>query len=326
MRRQDHLIAAVVALAVGLAVGLVGCPDGPDGPAGSPSAPTAVTPPPATTAPVETPAPPPPPPDEVFVGAGDIAQCGGGHSEATARLLDAIPGTVFTVGDNVYPKGTAENYVQCYGPTWGRHKDRTAPTIGNHDWQEASGGAYFAYFGPSAGPPGRGYYSFELGAWHIISLNSQIAAAPGSPQYEWLKSDLAASAAECTLAMWHHPLFSSGTNGNQPQMRDAWRLLHKHGADIVLNGHEHVYERFAPQDADGRATPGGIREFIVGTGGYSLYDLARTQPNSEAWENRTWGVLKLVLKSGAYDWQFIPIAGQAYRDSGTGRCVAPPAP
>ena len=321
MTRRRLLVIAAVTTAVLVTVSFVGCPDSrPE----SPTSPSLVGAQPSVAASPPPPPAPAPPPDEMFVGAGDIARCGGGQSEATARLLDGIPGTVFTVGDNVYPRGTADNYAQCYGPTWGRHKHRTYPTVGNHDWQEASGGPYFAYFGASAGPPGLGYYSFDLGAWHIISLNSQAAAAPGSAQYEWLKADLAASTADCTLAMWHHPVFSSGTNGNQPQMREVWRLLHRHGADIVLNGHEHVYERFGPQDADGRATPGGIREFIVGTGGYSLYDRGRTQPNSEAWENRTWGVLKLVLKSGSYEWQFVPIAGQTYADSGTGRCVAPP--
>jgi len=314
---------AIVAVLAGLtivAVALVGCPKGR---VESPASPTAVEPKASAAAnPLSAPGPAPVP-DEVFVGAGDIAQCGGGQSEATAILLDGIPGTVFTVGDNVYPKGTAENYARCYGSTWGRHKNRTYPTIGNHDWQEASGGPYFAYFGASAGPAGLGYYSVDLGAWHIISLNSQIAAGPGSAQYEWLKADLAVSTASCTLAMWHHPLFSSGTNGSQPHMRDVWRLLYTHGADVVLNGHEHVYERFGPQDADGRATPTGIREFIVGTGGYSLYDLVRRQVNSEAWDNRTWGVLRLTLKTGSYDWEFVPIIGQSFRDSGSARCVVP---
>lgn len=269
---------------------------------------------------------PPAVPDEIFVGAGDLTQCGGGQSGATAALLDGIPGTVFTLGDNVYPTATAGNFAQCYEPTWGRHRARTFPTVGNHDWQEASGAAYFAYFGASAGPAGLGYYSYDLGAWHVISLNSQVAAGPGSRQYEWLKADLAASAAPCTVALWHHPVFSSGPHGNQPQMREAWRLLNQYGADVVLNGHEHVYERFAPQDADGKAAPTGIREFIVGTGGYSLYDRVTFQPNSEAWENRTWGVLKLILKSGSYDWQFLPIAGQSFHDSGSAKCVSPSTP
>jgi len=262
-------------------------------------------------------------PDEIFVGAGDIAQCGAGESEATARLLDRIPGTVFTLGDNVYPRGTAELFAQCYEPTWGRHKRRTFPTPGNHDWEEAGGAPYFAYFGASAGPAGLGYYSYTLGAWHIVSLNSQVAAGPGSPQYEWLKADLAASPAACTLAMWHHPLFSSGPNGNTARMRDVWRVLNQSGVDVVLSGNDHVYERFAPQDADARPTPRGIREFVVGTGGYSLYDRAGSQPNSEIFENRTWGVLKLTLKAGGYSWEFVPVAGKSFRDFGSAACVTP---
>jgi acid phosphatase type 7 len=259
-------------------------------------------------------------PDEVFVGAGDIAQCGVGHPDATANLLDLIPGTVFTTGDNVQGSGTAGEYANCYDPTWGRHRWRTFPTVGNHDWDTKGGGPYFDYFGASAGPRGLGYYSYDLGAWHVVSLNSQVAAGQGSAQYEWLKADLAQSPASCTIALWHQPLFSSGPNGNSASMRDAWRLLQQSGAELVLNGHDHIYERFAPQDADGRATPAGMREFIVGTGGYSLYDRARVQPNSEVFENSTWGVLKLTLKAGGYDWAFIPIAGQSFRDSGTGTC------
>ena len=262
-------------------------------------------------------------PDEVFVGAGDIAQCGVGHPDATANLLDLIPGTVFTTGDNVQGSGSGGEYANCYDPSWGRHRWRTFPTIGNHDWEGSGPGPYFDYFGANAGPRGLGYYSYDLGAWHIVSLNSLIAAGPGSAQYEWLKADLTQSTASCTLAIWHEALYSSGPSGGSNRMREVWRLLHQRGADLVLNGHDHIYERYAPQDADGRATPTGIREFIVGTGGYHLYDRVRNQPNSEVFENRTWGVLKLTLKSGGYDWQFVPIAGQSFRDSGSAGCVVP---
>lgn len=259
-------------------------------------------------------------PDATFVGAGDIAYCVGKEGE-TARLLDSIPGTVFTLGDNVYPRGTAEQFTKCYTPTWGRHLSRTLATIGNHDFDEAGGGPYYSYFGASAGPAMRGYYSTEVGSWHVISLNSNVPAGAGSPQYEWLKADLAASAASCTLAMWHHPLFSSGPSGGAVYMRDAWRLLQQHGADIVLNGHDHDYERFAPQDVTGHADPRGMRQFIVGTGGASLYGRATYQPTSEIFENRAWGVLKLTLKSGSYDWQFVPIDGYSFTDLGSGTCV-----
>jgi acid phosphatase type 7 len=262
-----------------------------------------------------------PAPDEVLVGAGDIAQCGIGDPEATAKLLDRIPGTVFTLGDNVQGSGSAEEYAKCFDPTWGRHLSRMFPTIGNHDYDGTGGGPYFRYFGESAGPPGLGYYSYTRGAWHIVSLNSEIPAGLGSAQYEWLRTDLAESQSVCTLAMWHRPVFSSGSSGGSARMRDAWRLLELFGADLVLSGHDHNYERFAPQDADGRPTAHGIRAFVVGTGGYTLYLRATTQPNSEVWDDRTWGVLKLTLKSGSYAWEFVPVAGQSFRDSGSGTCV-----
>jgi hypothetical protein len=263
-------------------------------------------------------------PDEIFVGAGDIARCDDSNTEATAKLLDRIPGTVFTLGDNVYPTSTPELLGTCYESTWGRHKGRTLATPGNHDWEQSAGMPYFAYFGPSAGPAGLGYYSVSLGSWHIVSLNSNVPAGPGSPQYEWLKADLVESTASCTLAMWHHPLFSSGPNGNSGQMREAWRLLNRYGAEVVLSGHDHGYERFAPQDADARPSPSGMRQFVVGTGGYSLYGRVKPQPNAEVWDNRTWGVLKLTLKGGSYDWEFVPIDGQSFRDFGSAACVAPP--
>lgn len=262
--------------------------------------------------------------DAILVGAGDIARCDDTNTEATAKLLDRIPGTVFTLGDNVYPTSTAQLLATCYESTWGRHKSRTLAAPGNHDWEQAAGAPYFAYFGASAGPAGLGYYSYTLGSWHIVSLNSNVSANPGSPQYEWLKADLAQAGAACTLAMWHHPLFSSGPNGNSRQMRETWRLLNQFGADVVLNGHDHDYERYAPQDADARPTATGIREFVVGTGGYSLYDRVSQQRNSELWENRTWGVIRFTLKSGSYDWEFVPIDGQSFRDFGSASCVTPP--
>ena len=259
-------------------------------------------------------------PDVTLVGAGDIANCDLPGAEATARLLDAIGGDVFTLGDNVYPNGSTEAFDRCYGPTWGRHRYRTHPNPGNHDWDVAAGAPYFAFFGPSAGPAGLGYYSFNLGAWHVLSLNSNIRADPGSPQYEWVRRDLAAIATPCTLAYWHHPLFSSGANGNNGQMKDIWRLLDAAGVEVVLSGHDHLYERFAPQDADGRPTPSGIRAFVVGTGGAHLYHLRSIEPNSEVRDNNAWGVLKLTLGGDRYAWQFVPVEGHALRDSGTAGC------
>lgn len=264
--------------------------------------------------------PPAPVADAVLVGAGDMAECGRQETELTARLVDGIPGSVFVAGDLVYPYGSSTNYAQCFDPTWGRHKWRMFPAPGNHDWQVDGGAAYYGYFGLFAGPSGDGYYHWHLGAWHLLTLNSNIPAGPGSRQYEWVKQNLEAHQTPCMLAMWHHPVFSSGQNGNSRVMRDIWRLMHQFGVDVVLTGHDHTYERFAPQDGDGRPDPRGIREFVVGTGGYSLYALGRREPNSEVFENRTWGVLKLTLKSTSYDWEFVPIPGQSFRDFGSAPC------
>ena len=274
----------------------------------------------------QTPPPSPASAESVtFVGAGDIAKCDIiGGAVGTARVLDTIPGTVFTVGDHAYPNGSVQNFKECYEPTWGRHKQRTRPSPGNHDYNTRNAEPYFDYFGENAGPPGRGYYSYDLGAWHIISLNNIIAADRSSEQYRWLETDLKAHPVECTLAYWHVPVFSSGTHGNDWRMRDIWRLLYAHGADLVLNGHEHNYERFAPQTPDAKAdAEHGIRQFIVGTGGGGVYRPKGKQPNSEVWDNSAYGVLKLTLSPGAYTWEFVPIPGMKFRDSGSGTCVSP---
>jgi hypothetical protein len=267
--------------------------------------------------------------DAVLVGAGDIAACGvtgpaGSKAELTAQLLDGIAGVVFTAGDNVYNNGTTTEFQSCYDPTWGRHKARTRPSPGNHDYIQPNAAPYFAYFGASAGPAGLGYYSYDLGAWHVVSLNSNIAADTASPQAQWLRADLAAHPATCVLAYWHHPLFSSGSNGNIQRMDAIWRILYSFGADVVISGHDHDFERFAPQTADAEPDLSrGIREFVVGTGGGSLHAFRSVvQPNSEVRNADTFGVLKLTLHSTSYDWQFIPIAGQTFRDSGSATCVA----
>jgi hypothetical protein len=265
----------------------------------------------------------------VLVGAGDIANCeinGGSGAVATAHLIDGIPGTVFTVGDHAYPSGTARQFQDCYDPRWGRHKARTRPAPGNHDYLTDNARPYFDYFGDSAGPDRRGYYSYTLGAWHIISLNSFIAADRPSPQIEWLRKDLSENRSACTLAYWHIPVFSSGPHGREAQttghMLETWRVLYEFGADVVINGHDHDYERFAPQDPKGKADPKkGIREFVVGTGGGGLYEFRQIRPNSEARDNRSYGVLKLTLRATDYTWEFVPGAGEQFRDSGTSSCV-----
>lgn len=259
----------------------------------------------------------------VFVGAGDIADCSSTGDEATATLLDGIPGSVFALGDNAYPDGSATDYQQCYDPTWGRHRARTRPAPGNHDYHTSGAAAYYAYFDTLAGPAGRGYYSFDIGDWHIVSLNSEISMSAGSAQETWLRADLAASTRQCTLAYWHKPRFSSGTkHGNETAAAPLWLALYDFHAEIVLGGHEHNYERFAPQTPDGQADPvNGIREFVVGTGGRSHYnDEGTPLPTSEVFNGTTYGVLKLTLGAGTYSWQFVPVAGGTFTDSGSGTC------
>jgi Calcineurin-like phosphoesterase len=265
-----------------------------------------------------------PPGDPVLVGAGDIADCALDRGAATAALLDTIPGTVFTAGDNAYPHGTPEEYRDCYDPTWGRHRARTHPAAGNHDWETADLAGYRGYFGAAATPAGRSWYSYDLGAWHVIVLDSNCSSvggcAPESEQGKWLASDLAASKARCTLAVWHHPRFSSGEHGNDASVAPFWRTLYDAGADIVVNGHDHDYERFAPQDPDARADDArGIREFVVGTGGAELRQFSAPRPNSVVRAAVAHGVVRFALHPSGFDWRFISTTGE-FSESGTGAC------
>jgi hypothetical protein len=265
--------------------------------------------------------PPPPPGDPVLVGAGDISNSGSGDS-ATAALLDNIPGTVFTAGDNVYDSGTTTEFNTYYDPTWGRHKARTRPAPGNHDYNTAGATGYYGYFGSLAGPSGQGYYSYDLGNWHIVSLNSEVAMSAGSAQETWLRGNLAASTKPCTLAYWHQPLFTSGANhAPNPATRPLFQALYDFNADVVVTGHNHQYERFAPMTPTGALdNTNGIREFVAGMGGASHYSFGTIQPNSQARNSDTYGVLKFTLHSNSYDWQFVPEAGKTYSDSGTTAC------
>lgn len=259
---------------------------------------------------------------EVLVAAGDIGLCtGGGNPEATARLLDGLGGTVMPLGDNAYPSGTAKDYRECYGPSWGRHRGRTRPVVGNHEYETPGAAPYYEYFGSSAGPAGLGYYSFDLGAWHVVVLNSSVPVGPGSAQAAWLRGDLESARSQCTLAAWHHPRYSSGRHGNDDQMRPLWRLLYEGGADVVLSGHDHDYERFAPQDADGGLdVERGVRQFVVGTGGAVPTPFAGVAANSEARVSGTLGVLKLTLSTTGYAWEFLTAPGGAPADAGAARC------
>lgn len=267
------------------------------------------------------PTPPVPPASEtVLVGSGDIARCPPTGAAVTSTLLDGIAGTVFTAGDNAYEDGTATQYAQCYGPTWGRHKARTRPAPGNHEYHSPGAAPYYAYFGEAAGPPGRGYYSYDLGAWHVLSLNSNVAADAGSAQVAWLRAELAANRTLCAVAYWHHPVFSSGDHGNNQKMAEVWRVLDSAGVELVLVGHDHNYERFAPQTPSGQASTTGIREFVVGTGGANQRPFEETQPNSEKRMTGTWGALKLTLESGSYRWEFLRASGPAFSDAGASTC------
>jgi hypothetical protein len=264
--------------------------------------------------------------EPVLVGAGDIATCRSRGDEETAALLDRIPGTVFTVGDAAYPNGTESDFAECYGPSWGRHKFRTRPVPGNHEYRSPGAAPYFAYFGPAAGSPGQGWYSYDLGDWHVVVLNSNCADVggchAGSPQEVWLRHDLRTNPKRCTVAFWHHPLFTSGANHSPAdQMRPIFRALYDHDAEVVVNGHNHNYERFAPQNPRGEPdTARGIRSFVVGTGGAAHYAFDSAQPNSEVRHTGTHGVLKLTLRAGGYDWEFVPVAGKTFTDRGSGVC------
>jgi hypothetical protein len=262
----------------------------------------------------------------ILVGAGDIADCRDlSGAEATAKLLEAIPGTVMAVGDLAYPDGSRENF-DCYDRTWGRVKSRTRPSPGNHEFHTHGAAYYFSYFGEAAGDPKAGYYSYELGSWHIIALNSECidigGCNAGSAEEKWLRADLAAHPAACTLAYFHKPLFSSGgAHGDDPEIVPIWQALYDANADVVVSGHDHDYERFAPQTPLAKPDPErGIREFVAGTGGKNHRPFTTPHANSEVRNADAFGVLKLTLRPGAYDWQFIPEAGKTFTDSGTGNC------
>ncbi len=274
-------------------------------------------------------------PPQIFVGAGDIATCSNSGDEETARLLDTIPGTVFNLGDNVYPNGTNSEYANCYDPNWGRHKARTKPSAGNHDYNTSGASGYYNYFGASAGDPSKGYYSYDLGAWHIIALNSNISKSASSPQVQWLTADLAANAGRCTLAYFHHPLYSSSGSGSggvtYSGVRPFIDALYAGGVDVYLAGHRHFYERMAPMKPNGTLdAANGIRTFIVGTGGIGGGNVSSSHPLTETADGGTRGVLKMYLYDDSYAWKFIPIAGKTYSDSGSAAChtagTPPPPP
>jgi hypothetical protein len=294
-------------------------------PVPNPEPPVEIAAPPADGAPPPVPPAPPVADAAVLVGAGDIASCFSGGDEATAALLDGIAGTVFTAGDNAYESGTPEEFAACYEPSWGRHRARTLPAAGNHEYVTPGAAGHFAYFGAAAGPAGLGYHAYDIGAWRAYVINSNCWAiggcGSGSAQEAWLRADLAANPRSCILAYWHHPRFSSGQHGGDASVDAIWQALYNHGAELVVNGHDHDYERFAPQSPGGLFDPAtGIRQIVVGTGGASLRPFAGLAANSEARSADAFGVIVLGLSPGSYSWQFVPAAGAGFTDSGSGTC------
>jgi hypothetical protein len=268
----------------------------------------------------------------VIAAAGDIA-CAPQKTasqkicqmQATADLLGKVkPVAVLPLGDNQYEKGSLEDYQKYYAPTWGKFKSITHPVVGNHEYYTPKAKGYFQYFGKSAGNPTQGYYSFDLGAWHLIALNGNCeqigGCGVGSPQERWLKADLAKHKNKCSLAYWHQPRFSSGVHGNNESYTAFWQDLYKAGVEIVLNGHDHTYERFALQSPEGVANNKGVRQFVVGSGGRNHYAFKTIRANSQVRNNDTYGVLFLTLAPTSYQWEFMPVAGQTFTDSGTNSC------
>ena len=271
----------------------------------------------------------------VILAAGDIGDCSRLGDDSTAMLLDTLAGVVIPLGDDAYESGTLDEYNSCYAPTWGRQKARTKPVAGNHDYNTPGAPGYFGYFGAAAGDPAKGYYSYTLGAWFVIVINTgtdqPVNYEAGSPQEQWLRAELASHSQECVLAVWHHPRFSTIKDRSPISFytEAIWKALYEFGADLVLNGHDHAYQRFAPQRPDGtRDDAHGIRQIVVGTGGgETLYTFADTLPagsNMEVRDNHTHGVIKVTLRDGGYDWKFVPASGATFTDSGSGTCHGRP--
>lgn len=257
----------------------------------------------------------------IILAAGDIASCGSEGDELTAALLDTLSGIVLAMGDNAYRSGSGAEYRDCYQETWGRHLQRTWAAPGNHDYQTAGAQGLFAYYGDRAGPPGRGFFSVDLPGWRLLMLNSSVAMTPESEQGVWLSEQLRQSEAACVLAVIHHPRFSSGLHGNNRSVLPLWRALEQGGADLVLSGHDHIYERFRPLTADGAApAEGGLRSFVVGTGGAHHTPLLLRAPGSVTRLEGRWGVLRLTLRAGRYEWEFITAPGGERLDHGEDRC------
>ncbi len=260
-----------------------------------------------------------------LLSAGDIGDCNVTTDTATGLLLDARPGTILPLGDIAYPNGSTANFTNCFHPVWGAHKSRMRPVPGNHEYNTAGAAGYYAYFAAAAGDPAKGYYSYDLGTWHMVALNSNctaVSCSAGSAQETWLRQDLAAHPNACTLAYFHHPRFSSGgEHGNDTTISPIWKALVDHGVELALAGHDHDYERFAPQLDNATPAANGVVQFVVGTGGTALRPFATPfKANSLARNATDHGLLELTLAAGSYSWAFVPVAGKSYADSGTTTC------
>jgi hypothetical protein len=267
---------------------------------------------------------------EILLAAGDIAECPTTGDEATAKILDRFPeATIAPLGDVAYPHGSEANFEQCFDSSWGRHKDRMRPATGNHEFATKDAAGFYDYFGTAGGEFDKYYYSYDVGAWHVVVLNSDCWRVDGceldDPQVQWLRADLRGSSRVCTLAYMHRPPFSSGRYGepeDTQRVRPIWQTLYEEGVDVLLTGHEHSYERFTPMNAEGEPDDeGGVRLFVVGTGGGNLRNFKYDPlPTTEIRNDDTWGVLKLMLEADGYEWEFLPVEGKTFMDSGSGTC------
>lgn len=257
-----------------------------------------------------------------LIGAGDIADCGSDGAERTAAMLDSMRGTIFIAGDVAYvSKANPHPLVTCFDPAWGRHRARIRPSVGNHEYSAEGPAAYFDYFGAQAGPRPGGYYSYDLGTWHVIALNTNIPADAGSPQQAWLQADLAAHLGRCTVAYMHHPRFSSGSHAERDKLVPMWRTFQRYGVSVVIAGHDHIYERFTPLDTNGAPdSANGIRQFVVGTGGAHRSSIGTALAGSEVHETNTFGLLRLSLLRDRYRWEFLPVKKHGFRDAGEAAC------
>ena len=258
-----------------------------------------------------------------LLAVGDVAQCGVPGAYQTANLLARQEGPILVLGDIAYPKGSREDFQRCFDPAWGRLKARLIPVPGNHEYGTPGAAGYFEYFGAIAGTPEQPWHSRILGNWRVIGLDSNLKDAAATAQLRWLADELAANRQTCVLAYFHHPRFSSGEHGDQKQSDALWRLLALHHTTLVLAGHDHHYERFAPLDGDARPDTQGTRSFVVGTGGAALYPVGKPTGASEFIRNSSWGVLELTLGADDYRWRYLPVDGGPSPDEGSGRCALP---